>query len=93
VRSAIASLRASRADEFRVVQFSIQGNHVHLLVEASDRRALSSGLRSLVIRLARQLNRLLMRKGPVWADRWHERALTSPRAVRHAIVYVLTNPS
>jgi putative transposase len=91
VRLTIASLRASHADEFRVVEFSVQANHLHLLVEASDRRALSSGLRSLVIRLALRLNRLLMRRGAIWADRWHERALTSPRAVRHALVYVLAN--
>jgi putative transposase len=91
VRLAIASLRASHAEAFRVVQFSVQVNHVHLLIEASDRRALSSGLRSLIIRLARRLNRLLMRRGAIWADRWHGRALTSPRAVRHAIVYVLAN--
>ena len=91
VRLTIASLRTSHADRFRVVQYSVQANHVHLLIEASDRRALSSGLRSLIIRLALRLNRLLMRQGPVWADRWHSRALTSPRAVRHAIVYVLAN--
>jgi putative transposase len=90
VRLTIASLRASHAD-FRVVQFSVQTNHIHLLVEASDGRALSSGLRSLVIRLALRLNRLLMRRGAIWADRWHGRALTSPRAVRHALVYVLAN--
>jgi putative transposase len=91
VRLAIASLLRSHAEEFRIVQFSVQGNHVHLIVEASDRATLSSGLRSLVIRLARHVNRLLMRRGAIWADRWHARALTSPRAVRHAIVYVLAN--
>jgi hypothetical protein len=69
----------------------VQGNHVHLLVEAADTRALRSGVQSLVIRIARRLNRLLMRRGKVWADRFHARALTTPRAVRHALVYVLAN--
>lgn len=64
---------------------------MHLLVEAADSAALSAGMRGLVIRIARQVNKLLFRRGRFWADRWHGRALTSPRAVRHALVYVLAN--
>lgn len=90
VRRAIAQA-ARRSRDFRIVHFSVQSDHVHLLVEAADSAALSSGMRGLVIRIARQVNKLLFRRGRVWADRWHGRALTSPRAVRHAIVYVLAN--
>jgi REP element-mobilizing transposase RayT len=88
VRGALAA--ASRGD-FRVVHFSVQRDHVHLLVEAKDRQALSRGMRGLAIRVALALNRVLARKGRVWADRWHARALTSPRQVRAALVYVLMN--
>src|SRR5262245_7897648 len=90
LRGVIRELR-SRADQFRVVYFSIQETHLHLVVEAESARALSSGLRSLTIRIAKRLNRLLFRRGPVFADRWHGRPLTSPRAVRHVLVYVLAN--
>src|SRR5213083_836153 len=76
---------------FRVLQFSVQDDHVHLIVEADDTRALRRGLRGLAIRVARAVNRALGRRGAVWGDRYHARALTSPRAVRHAIVYVLRN--
>ncbi|HLV67695.1 MAG TPA: hypothetical protein VKY73_17870 [Polyangiaceae bacterium] len=69
----------------------MQAEHVHLLVEALDKRALSAGLRGLSIRIARAVNRLVFRRGQFWADRWHGRALTSPRAVRHALPYVLAN--
>ena len=41
--------------------------------------------------IARRLNRLVFRKGRVFAERWHERALTTPHAVRDCIVYVLGN--
>ncbi|HVT09955.1 MAG TPA: transposase [Polyangia bacterium] len=85
---AIAS--ASRTD-FRVVHFSVQGDHVHLIVEARDKVALSSGLRGLSIRAARALNRAACRSGPVWADRYHARDLSTPREVRHALCYVLHN--
>jgi hypothetical protein len=41
--------------------------------------------------VARRVNRLLFRRGRFLAERWHERALTGPRAVRYALVYVLGN--
>ncbi len=88
VRGALAA--ASRVD-FRVVHFSVQRDHVHLLVEARDRAVLSRGMRGLAIRVALAVNRVLRRKGRVWADRWHARPLTTPRQVRAALVYVLMN--
>jgi hypothetical protein len=69
----------------------VQSDHIHLIVEASDKRALSAGVRSLVIRVARYVNDLVRRRGRLWADRWHGRELTSPRQVRNALVYVLAN--
>lgn len=76
---------------FRVVQFSVQWDHVHLVVEADDKRALSSGMRSVAIRIALYVNRLVRRRGRFWADRCHFCELTSPRQVRNALVYVLAN--
>jgi hypothetical protein len=70
---------------------SVQNDHLHLIAEAADRRTLSGGLRGLAIRLARTVNHTLGRRGRVWDDRYHVRALTTPRAVRHALVYVLMN--
>src|SRR6185436_6771836 len=40
----------------RVVEFSVQGNHAHLIVEAADAPALSFGVKGLSVRLARRLN-------------------------------------
>jgi putative transposase len=88
---AIAGATRRAPDEFRVVHFSVQSNHVHLVVEASDKQALAAGMRSVAIRIARYVNQLLSRRGRLWADRWHGRDLTSPRAVRNALVYVLAN--
>jgi len=81
---------ASRA-WFRVLHFSVQADHVHLMVEARDKKHLSKGLRGLAIRLALSVNRALGRHGRVWGDRYHARALRTPREVRHGLVYVLTN--
>jgi REP element-mobilizing transposase RayT len=81
-----------RAD-FRVVHFSVQGNHVHAVVEAEDGTALAGGMNAIAVRLARGLNRLMAAKGPVLRDRYHAHVLRTPAEVRHAIAYVLGNAS
>ncbi|HEY3359283.1 MAG TPA: transposase [Polyangia bacterium] len=86
-----AAIAAASRPEFRVVEFSVQGDHLHLIIEAHDREALMRGMRGLVIRCARAINRALGRAGRVWADRYHVRALKTPREVRNVLVYVLQN--
>lgn len=76
---------------FRLVHFSVQRDHLHLIVEADDRRVLSRGLQGLSIRVARAVNGELRRKGRLFADRYHARPLTTPRTVRLALRYVLLN--
>lgn len=76
---------------FRVVHFSVQQDHIHLIIEADDRVTLSRGMAGLSIRLARAINQVCERKGNVWRDRYHARALGSPREVRNGLVYVLLN--
>jgi REP element-mobilizing transposase RayT len=81
---------------FQVVEFSIQENHIHLVVEAVGRQPrahdmLRSGVSGLAISFAKRLNSLLRRRGKVWAERWHGRELASPREVRNALVYVFRN--
>jgi REP element-mobilizing transposase RayT len=78
-------------DAFRIVHFSVQDNHLHLIVEARDSAALSRGVQGFAIRVARRVNGLLGIRGSFWGDRFHSRELASPRAVRNAIVYVLMN--
>jgi putative transposase len=90
LRKALAQATRARAG-FRIIQFSVQADHLHLIVEAADKSALSRGMQGLAIRVARAVNRLVFRSGKFWADRFFSRALTSPRAARHALAYVLNN--
>jgi REP element-mobilizing transposase RayT len=76
---------------FRIVHYSVQGNHVHLLVEAASAADLACGLKSVVARFARVVNRVFKRVGQVLADRCHVHVLRTPREVRNAIAYVLLN--
>jgi hypothetical protein len=83
-------MKASNA-RFRLLQFSVQRDHLHLLLEADSPIGLRQGVQGLTIRVAKAINRALGRRGRVWADRYHARALATPREVRHAFVYVLQN--
>jgi REP element-mobilizing transposase RayT len=76
---------------FRLVHYSLQGNHAHLVVEAQDRDALGRGMKAIAARLARAVNRVANRTGRVLADRYHSRMLSTPREVHHALRYVLLN--
>jgi putative transposase len=79
-------------DDFQVVHYSIQTNHLHLIVESRDNRAMRSGVSGLVIAFAKRLNEILERlTGKVWRDRYHARELMTPSEVRRALVYVLQN--
>jgi REP element-mobilizing transposase RayT len=95
-RPEYAALRAAFAAGcdrfgFRLVHYAVLNDHLHLLVEAVDRTALSRGAQGLLIRVAKALNRLWSRHGKVFADRYHDRILKTPREVRHALAYVMHN--
>jgi putative transposase len=75
----------------RITHFSVQRDHVHLIVEAADKRDLARGLQGVASSVARAVNHIAGRHGRFWRDRYHRRDLTSPRAVRNAIVYVTMN--
>jgi REP element-mobilizing transposase RayT len=85
------ALAAASSAAFRIIHYSVQTNHLHLILEATDRAALLAGLRGLAIRTARAINRAAGLRGRVWAERAHIRELRTPREVRNALVYVLHN--
>ena len=87
------AIRATKREGFRIVHYSVQADHVHLLVEADDPIALTNGMRSFSVRVAMRVNRRILHRtrGHVWGDRHHRRELTTPSEVRNALVYVLNN--
>jgi hypothetical protein len=76
---------------FRLCHYAILNDHLHFVAEARSREALSRGLQGLLVRIAKALNKLWSRRGKVFADRYHDRILRTPREVRNAIRYVLQN--
>jgi REP element-mobilizing transposase RayT len=92
-----ATIVTAKREDFRITHMSIQRDHIHLLVEADHKTALSKGVQGFSISAARQINKAIAarggdrRTGKVISDRFHARPLTSPRAVRNAISYILNN--
>jgi putative transposase len=96
-----AELRASTDGAFRIVHISIQRTHVHLLVEADNKLALSRGMQSFQISAAKHLNRAASvtrlkageerRRGTVFPDRYHQEIIRNPTQARRALAYVLNN--
>lgn len=105
VRGGIPSLRSSRRFTkilecfaaargrfgLRLVEFSVMGDHLHLIVEADGAASLSSGMQGIAIRLAKAINRMLERSGRVFADHYHSRLLQTPTELARAIRYVIEN--
>ena len=89
VMAAIAGGNAR--EDFRVVHFSVQSNHVHLICEAHGNKALALGMRGIGGRIAKKVNGVLGRKGRVIADRYHAHVLNTRAEVRNAVRYVLRN--
>jgi putative transposase len=83
----------ARASEkgFRVIDFSVQDDHLHLLAEGHDADAFSRGMQRLASRIAMAVNALVSRHGRFWRERYHRRDLATPRQFRNALVYVLFN--
>jgi REP element-mobilizing transposase RayT len=93
-----ATLTTARREDFRIVHVSIQRTHVHLLVEASHKGALASGMQGFQISAAKHLNAAISkdrpgprRRGTVFPDRYHAEIITSPRQARHVMSYVIIN--
>jgi REP element-mobilizing transposase RayT len=91
-RAVRTAIRGAHRDGFWVVHFSVMTNHVHLIVEAKDRHALSRGMQGLKISIAKRLNHLWgRRRGAVFSERYHAREIGTPAQARNTLLYVLCN--
>lgn len=89
IRYSLAKVR--EREGFRIVHFSVQGNHIHAIIEADSTEALSRAMQSMCTRIAKRINARMERRGPVFEDRYFARSLRTPSEVANAISYVLEN--
>ena len=83
--------RAFRAGKeklgFGLVHYSVQHDHVHLVVEATSKQELARGMQGLNIRLAKTLNSpWSRRRGSVFAERYFALALTGIRQMWRTVL-------
>ena len=83
--------QAATREDAPICDFSVQGDHVHMLVDAANNKALTSAVRGVSIRVARAINKFWGRKGRVFNDRYHARLLRSPTEVLVSRRYILNN--
>ena len=84
--------RGKEKQGFALVQFSVQRDHVHLLIEAESKEELARGMQGLTIRIAKNLNRYWRRRGgSVFAERYFARAVQTAKEIKRALAYVLNN--
>jgi REP element-mobilizing transposase RayT len=88
---ALATKWMYEPEPVRFVHASVQGNHLHLLVEAASNAALAKAMKGFLVSCAKRVNRLAGRTGRVFADRYHMRSLATPTQVRNALAYTLCN--
>lgn len=76
----------ARSHGLRINHFSMQSNHIHLIVEAESNEILTTGMRSLTVTFAKGL-----KQGRVQLERYHLQILRSIQQTKHALYYVLFN--
>jgi REP element-mobilizing transposase RayT len=75
----------------RILEYTLQSNHIHLTAEAPDQKALGQAMKGLLVRLARGFNKLWGRMGKVFESRFHSTVLSTMRQVHRGLRYVLNN--
>ncbi|WP_408096125.1 transposase [Peredibacter sp. HCB2-198] len=80
------AIKNARSQGIRILHFSLESNHVHLIIEATSNQILTKGMRSFTITFAKGIN-----KGRIQFERYHLHVLKTLRETRNAIHYVLFN--
>lgn len=84
--------KGKEREGFRLVQYAVLANHMHLFVDADDKRSLAKGMQGLKVRIARALNKHWHRKGTLFFDRYHSRVIKqSLHEIKKVLRYVLQN--
>lgn len=88
-----SGLRKAKALGLRVIHYTVERNHIHMMIECSNNSSLSRGMKSLGASFGRAIRAFAGGKGPVFKERFHMRVVKTPMEVRNVIAYVLTNTS
>jgi hypothetical protein len=88
----LSAERAKEDDDFNVLHHAIEADRLQFIVEATSKRALTSGVMGLLIRIARQMNKSLGREGKVWSERYVRQDLTTASELKSAVARLRGSP-
>ena len=81
----------ARKQKLKIVHFSLEYDHLHLLVEASNNIELSKGMQSFGVTIAKAINRRCKLKGGVYKHRYDFRKITSSSELKKVLSYIFNN--
>ena len=81
----------ARGKGLAVIHYTLEFDHIHLLVESGDHQELGKAMQSLGVSLSMAINRLRKAKGRVFKTRYHLRKLKTPTEIKNVISYILNN--
>lgn len=85
------AIKKARMIGLKIIHYTLEYDHVHLLVEADSKAELGSGMQSFGITFSKGINKLKKAKGQVYKTRYHLRKLKTPAEVKNVIQYILGN--
>lgn len=92
-RAVIASMRReTESKNCNTLCFTLMPDHLHWLMQVTDRSALAACMNNVKAHSARRVNALRSSSGRVWQKGFHDRALRSDEDVAAVARYIVANP-
>jgi REP element-mobilizing transposase RayT len=85
------SIKRARMKRLKIVHYTLEYNHIHLLVEAEIKQLVHQGMQAFGISLAKKINTIKRLKGTVYKHRYHLRKINSPRDLKNVLHYIFNN--
>jgi len=74
-----------------IIHYTLEYDHINLLIEADNNSTLAKGMQSLGVTLSKGINRLKKLKGAVYKHRYHFRQISSPSELKKVMSYIFNN--
>lgn len=85
------AIKKARMSGLRILHYTLEFDHIHLMTEADCNASLSKGMQSFGITFSKGINKIKSQNGRVYKHRYHLRLLKSRQEVRNVIAYILGN--
>jgi REP element-mobilizing transposase RayT len=85
------SLKKARLIGLRILHYTLEYDHVHMLVEVDNNEILTMGMQSFGISFSKGINKIKKLKGKVFKTRYHFRKLKTPSELKNVLNYILGN--